>query len=455
MGFGLMIAGFILLFNPVINVFDVLPDAIGFLLIAAGLSKMAYFVDSIAAARKMFLNLVYVELAKIAALYIVIVSPVSESGTMKALFSFCFGIAEALMFAYAMIKLFDGLSFSGIKYGSSRLFEKQGKNSKKKTDRASAVRNYMIFFYSFRCAATLIPELVELESYDHIGNVSAFSRPLAYYKPALYVFFNLIVVILSLIYIVKTCRYFRFISKDEVLVRSFAERYEEALRTRPTLFLSRRMMNALALFAIASLTSFTLLIDDVNLLIGAFSAVFFAASAMVMHKYVPRSLVVLPFAVLRAVSAIASFVMQIDYFNDYSTAAVEWVDKAAEMYDRMAAVSAVDHALALVLLIVYLCELMKAVRSHIAECGVIAETVQYSKADRDKELHRTLKAKLITDLVLGAVYFVSCGAYRYIVLSHPEYIAVNSVLAVVFIAYTVYTIGTVNNLLYGKETEMA
>lgn len=450
-----MIAGFILLFNPVINVFDAIPDALGFLLIAAGLSKMAYFVDSIATARKMFVNLVYVELAKIVALYIVIVSPVTESGTMKALFSLCFGIAEALMFAYALIKLFDGLSFSGIKYGSSRLFEDQGKKDRKKTDRALSVRNYMIFFYSFRCAATLVPELAELESYDHIGNVSAFSRPLVYYKPALYIFFNLIVVILGLIYIVRTSRYFRFISKDEVLVNSFAERYDEAMRTRPTLFLSRRMMNALALFAIASVTSFTLLIDDVNLLIGAFSAVFFAASAIVMHRYVPRTLIVLPFAVCRAVSAIASFVLQVNYFNDYSTAAVEWVDKAAEMYNRMAVVSAIDHVFALLLLIVYFCELMKAIRSHIAECGVIAGTIQYNKADRDRETHKILKTKLLTDLVLGAVYLVSCGVYRFIVLSHPEYIVVNSVLSVIFIAYTVYTIGTVNNLLYGKETEMA
>ena len=44
----------------------------------------------------------------------------------------------------------------------------------------------------------MLPELTELQMYDNIGDVTAFSRSLAYYKPFLYVVLSAIVLILAL-----------------------------------------------------------------------------------------------------------------------------------------------------------------------------------------------------------------------------------------------------------------
>ena len=41
MGFGLTAAGFVILFNPVFNIIDFIPDFIGVLLIYAGLAKIS------------------------------------------------------------------------------------------------------------------------------------------------------------------------------------------------------------------------------------------------------------------------------------------------------------------------------------------------------------------------------------------------------------------------------
>ena len=57
MGFGLVIAGFTLLFNPVIHVVDLIPDALGFLLIVIGLTKMSFFIGKIEQARSLFIKL--------------------------------------------------------------------------------------------------------------------------------------------------------------------------------------------------------------------------------------------------------------------------------------------------------------------------------------------------------------------------------------------------------------
>ena len=64
MGFGLLIAGFILLANPVIHVVDIIPDAIGFFLIMAGLTKLSYIVGKIQIARDWFFKLAILEVAK-------------------------------------------------------------------------------------------------------------------------------------------------------------------------------------------------------------------------------------------------------------------------------------------------------------------------------------------------------------------------------------------------------
>ena len=61
MGFGMVLAGFILLFNPMIHVIDLIPDVIGFLLIAVGLTKTSFFVSRIDDARRLFWKLVIIE----------------------------------------------------------------------------------------------------------------------------------------------------------------------------------------------------------------------------------------------------------------------------------------------------------------------------------------------------------------------------------------------------------
>ena len=131
------------------------------------------------------------------------------------------------------------------------------------------------------------------------------------------------------------------------------------------------------------------------------------------------------------------------------------VEKAAAQYYRMCFIGAADKAMAAVLLIVYCAVLISAIREHLKVCGVIEETAQYSKSRRDKETLSLLKRKLIASAVLGTLYFASAAAYRYLAVDHPVFIAVFVALSLIFIAYTVYAVITVNEQLYGKETEMA
>jgi len=87
MGFGLILAGFILLFNPVITIVDIIPDTIGFFLIVAGLSKMSCFIGKFSLAKDDFLKLAFVQIAKI----ICIAFIPFTSGSALVLMAFVFG----------------------------------------------------------------------------------------------------------------------------------------------------------------------------------------------------------------------------------------------------------------------------------------------------------------------------------------------------------------------------
>jgi len=52
MGFGCIAAGMLFLFNPNINVIDILPDFIGYILIYHGLFRMSYSTPKLADASR-------------------------------------------------------------------------------------------------------------------------------------------------------------------------------------------------------------------------------------------------------------------------------------------------------------------------------------------------------------------------------------------------------------------
>ena len=82
MRIGLILVGFLFLANPVIHVLDVFPDAIGYLLLMAGISKPALFVEHLADAKKWFGRLALITLCRSLAVFI---WPGSTDSTMLLL----------------------------------------------------------------------------------------------------------------------------------------------------------------------------------------------------------------------------------------------------------------------------------------------------------------------------------------------------------------------------------
>ena len=107
MNIGYLIAGCIFLFNPTVNLIDVLPDVIGYLLILKGLDKLSDLDGRLRSAKQKFKAAAWIAGVKFLVMFL---TPVMDS-TWYLLFAFSFGVLELIYEIPAFVELFGGLSY--------------------------------------------------------------------------------------------------------------------------------------------------------------------------------------------------------------------------------------------------------------------------------------------------------------------------------------------------------
>lgn len=465
MGYGRIIAGLILLFNPVIHVVDVLPDAIGYFLIASGLTRMAYYIGEISKAREIFLKLALLECAKLPALLLV---PYS-SGSMKVLLALIFGLGEAFLVIPAFGELFEGLSFAGLWYNGNAVYtgapQKEKKNKKnkegkeKKTaqdkrDYITKIRNFIVFFLIFRAVATLLPELTELQLYDHTGEVKQLQFSFTHYKPFIYIVCAAAVTILGIIYIVRVIRYFGAVRNDKPFNDALEQKYSGDILPNTNLFTAKHMRAALVLLAASAALELTVVFDKISIIPGVIPAILAAASAVLISKYVKIAVYALPVAVLRAVASVFAYAAQLEYFGEYELEAVRWLDEASDLYERMSLFSALEKVLAMLTFVYCLVMVMKAVKVNLAGFGIQSANAQYSKRNRDLETTNYVGSKLLMCAVIAVINFIFSASYHYMAKNTETALLIVTVINIVFVAYSVYTASVIIASVYSNNGEM-
>ena len=279
MRIGLILVGFLFLANPVIHVLDVFPDAIGYLLLMAGISKPALFVEHLADAKKWFGRLALITLCRSLA---VCIWPGSTDSTMLLL-TFVFSLLETACFIPAMLAFYDGLSFAALWYNGTAVFAKTEKIPKKKYaddpepqprvhEKGSAWRNLTIAFFLFRTIATLLPELTALQLYDNLGDVTLNALNYAEYKPLFYLVLGFFVVVAAIVWYIVTVRYFRGIRRDKPFLEALDRKFREDILPQKGIFYAQSMRIALVLLLLVSVSSLNLLFDGIDILVGAIPA---------------------------------------------------------------------------------------------------------------------------------------------------------------------------------------
>lgn len=116
MNIGYIIAGCAFLFNPTVNLIDVLPDVIGYLLILKGMEKLSDLNGELDSAKRKFKAAAWIAAIKFLVMFL---TPVMDS-TWYLLFAFSFGVLEMIYGIPAFVELFGGISYLEMRHTRHR-----------------------------------------------------------------------------------------------------------------------------------------------------------------------------------------------------------------------------------------------------------------------------------------------------------------------------------------------
>ena len=293
MGFALILAGMVFLFNPAINVVDPLPDFIGYLLIVGGLSKSAALIYKLDTARDYFWKLALITIVKLLS---AVFLPFTDDG-FTLILVFSFAVIELMCIYPAFNDLFEGLSYSGMRYEGKSVFSEKtrricvskkralrlvrkgkGKLEEEKSvsdgkcryyytysvDKIQRLRNYTLFFMTLKLVLNVLPEVTSLQLYENFGYVSTENINYSAFMPMFLTFAWFLTFIFGIPWLVRMIVYLCRIMKDTDYIARMQKKYSDEILTDKSRKVCSNMNTVLVLIGLGIIFTFDLYIDHVN-----------------------------------------------------------------------------------------------------------------------------------------------------------------------------------------------
>lgn len=430
--------------NPNLNGLDILPDAVGYLLLIAALRRVSALDDSFAEATRLLRRLAWLSAARLVGLlWIIAVPSAYEQPTLLLLLSFVLGVLELMTIVPACHQLFHGLSYLGSRMGGDVIFasvqaeharrlnavlerpitarrrariERRLKRVGKHGDVTDRAYRDCILFAVLKTVLCVLPELSALSEPTYREGVSRINW---------YAFVNLfraaaLVVggVIGVVWLCRLVRYLRRIEADTALWTALETHCDEDERAHPERTPARhlRLFVSLVLIALAFCINFS--VDNVNLFPSVLTPIVLLGALAVVHRYLSRTMVWL-YVVGCVTSAVASGVamaMSLSFFAHYDVSAYFRSGTVQRAYDRVFLATVIESVFTVVLLTVFflaLCQMIKRYTGHHD-----AATFCYTREEVVRVRRRQLVWHTLPVLVLGVLSAAMHPVYVYFL---PEY----------------------------------
>lgn len=397
---GAMTAAAFFLFNPNINLLDLLPDCIGFLLLWYGLGELGERTPHLAAAKSGFLRLALITLTKIPAYFIMaaLVGDNQSQRTTVTLFAFAYMLIE-LIFTLPVLREF----FAGIDY----LRERHGALE----DAAHLTENCKQATYVWLTAKPILaflPELCYLSDYEHYGYING-GVDILLYRPMFIAIALLVGFCIGIYFLTAAVRFFGALRRDTVTVDLLstwqAERKSEtAGRTR-----IRRIRLALGLMVAGAGCLIDLYFDKINYLPNAVGILFFMMAAALLLQFSRRALWPLIAGLVALPLSLAAYILRAHFFTEHSYGALGRLPAADRLYDTCQLFATLEGAMLLCMLVGLAFLLFDIIGR---ETGYAAENAY--NAVSHTALHRTLRIRAAVMCAIGGLGVVAQVADLYL-----------------------------------------
>ena len=270
MGIGWLIAAVIFLFNPCVNIIDVLPDFFGVVFLINGLRKWGDLCPAISDAIQGLEKLRWFMLLKLACMVLV---PMVDD-TFVLVMTLGFTIVEMIYLYPAIGRIFDGFEYFATRFGGRAVY----KNYKN-------VSALTYIFCVSKAILTVLPEFCSLSDYEYDGYVtSGVQIDIAHYKYALLFIGLFLVGLIGLMWLINVIPYIKRIGAETDFMQRVADQYETEIASNHGLMLTRRLKTVFALFTAGIVFTMNVWIDEFNIIPGFVGAAFLFVGCVMLSK---------------------------------------------------------------------------------------------------------------------------------------------------------------------------
>ena len=253
MGFGFVLAGMIFLFDPFINIFDILPDAVGFALIIYGLSKLSDLELKVAEARRRMTSALAVAVGRLA---VILLSFIMEfDATLMLVFAFSLATLEIFFVIPAFNMLFESLGYSCMRFSAKAI-----------TNKAENLLKVTPVFLVVRSVCAVVPHFTALKNeYGYVGEETGLEG-----SGVLYVMLTVMCAVVSLVFgivwLSAALPYFKWLKNNRELNAHFMERYANEVLTDEALHMKRSIKRFTSLLFVTLFLFICVPIDEYYLM---------------------------------------------------------------------------------------------------------------------------------------------------------------------------------------------
>ena len=355
---GVLIVGAVFLFNPTINIIDILPDFIGYWLIAYGLTGWAYMSDLLMVGRKNFIFLAFLEAVKLAVCFTL----PGATGTFVTLMTFSFCVAEAVLFIPAVSNMFEGFSALAMRHGMS------GGHIN-----TTGIKFFTIIAFIVRAIGALIPTLPSLMLYGDTLFVTSGQLNWSKFVGIFYIVAWITGLAVGIPWLCKFIKYIKAVNTNEAFKSVVCEKYVTEILSDKGRLEADRMKKVMILAVSASALSFQFPVDYVNAVPNFLTAGCIAAALLYLMPLSKKlSVAGVVTSGLWAVLSAVGIWLQTDYRKENYTppAAVafggEGRGMADELYFRMEIFSYAEALFFLITAVIFGIVFINAVNQHIS-----------------------------------------------------------------------------------------
>ncbi len=397
-----LVFALVLLVNPNVNVFDILPDFIAYFIFARLLTKPADCAPYFEEARESALKLAWITLAKIPASFLVLYirSHNTFDRDIYPLVSLVFAILE-IIFILQFVKNLSSALFHLGERGTAQSLIAPFNTSKSsyRPLRPEDLRTYTIMFAVCKCILYALPEFLLLSGTTSDGTLKP--SPMQRYYPWTLLAALAIGTVLGVIWILRAVKYARAVADEgkfteslELLAR------EDAAASYEKKTALRSIRTSMLFFFTASILSIRIALretNDINILPGVFFAAALIFALCKIKDFMKSSIRITAItAAVYSFLSIASLILLVRFNDKYTYMSLLGNDKAQTEYIIIIIVSALEFVALAALLVFTTLHLFSFIEE---KTGVSPTAERYGITEQI--YHRELKKKAIIMSSLG------------------------------------------------------